>query len=216
MAEGTRLKIRAQDDEDIRTLSGLLQDSLVPLCDVAWLREEKRFVMVVNRFCWEMLPAEIRARGFSAPDSPDEIVAAKEEIKADSRDDDDDDVAFADVAPLPTFHRVNTGLCFDRVKSIQVKNVDLGQKDEILNLLTIAAIPGYITLYFSGGAAIRLVVSQIRCHMDDLSEPWPTLNQPRHDVEDQLADAAAGFTDHGQNDHGQNDHGLGARSPKEV
>ncbi len=202
MAESKRLKIRAHDAEDIHTLSGLLQDSLAPLCDVAYLREEKRFVLVVNRFCWEMLPSELRERGLSAPDTP--------EGQAEN-----DDVSFSDVDDLPTFHRVNTGLCFDKVKSVQVKDVDLNQKDEILNLLTIAAIPGYITLHFSGGAAIRLVVSQIRCHMDDISEPWPTLYQPRHDVNGKSGSESD--SEHSQGvKHSGAKHSGGTRSPEEA
>ncbi len=207
MTEGKRLKIRARDAEDIRTLSGLLQDSLAPLCDVAYLREEKRFVLVVNRFCWEMLPQELRERALSAPDTP--------EGQAEQ-----DDVSFEDVDDLPTFHRVNTGLCFDKVKSVQTKGVDLKNKDEILNLLTVAAIPGYITLHFSGGAAIRLVVSQIRCHMDDISEPWPTLYQPRHSLDDAAKEQdkdAASNTGHKENSgHEEGEHSEGTRSPEEA
>ncbi|MEH6632810.1 MAG: DUF2948 family protein [Halopseudomonas aestusnigri] len=207
MAESKRLKIRAHDAEDIRTLSGLLQDSLAPLCDVKYLREENRFVLVVNRFCWEMLPAELRERSLSAPDTP----AGQAE---------NDDVSFSDVDDLPTFHRVNTGLCFDKVKSVQVKDVDLSQKDEILNLLTVAAIPGYITLHFSGGAAIRLVVSKIRCHMDDISEPWPTLYQPRHEVDDTENKNEASNEDEkaspgDKKSHGD-EHSEGTRSPEEA
>ncbi|MFD2207749.1 DUF2948 family protein [Kiloniella antarctica] len=203
MAESKRLKIRAHDAEDIRTLSGLLQDSLAPLCDVTYLREQSRFVLVVNRFCWEMLPTEIRERALSAPDTP----AGQAE---------NDDVSFDDVEDLPTFHRVNTGLCFDKVKSVQVKDVDLSKKDEILNLLTVAAIPGYITLHFSGGAAIRLVVSQIRCHMDDISEPWPTLYQPRHDM-DGISDTDGKDDTSSKKDHSQDtEHSKGARSPEEA
>lgn len=48
-----QLKIKAQDSEDLAVLAGLLQDSLVPVRDMAFLPEEKRFVMVANRYRWE-------------------------------------------------------------------------------------------------------------------------------------------------------------------
>ncbi|WP_343560072.1 DUF2948 family protein [Kiloniella sp. b19] len=161
------LKIRVGDHEDLRSMASLLQDALVPLRDVAWLPTERRFVMVVNRFCWEKLPAEIRERASTAPDQGGE------------------DASFTDVEDLPNFYRVNTGICFDRVVGVQAKDIDLSDKDQILNLLTIASDPdskSTVVLHFSGGGAVRLKTSGIHCHLDDISEPWPSLNQPRHDV----------------------------------
>jgi hypothetical protein len=51
MAE--RLKLRAEDAEDLAVVSAVLQDALVPVAEMAYLPEERRFVLVVNRFCWE-------------------------------------------------------------------------------------------------------------------------------------------------------------------
>jgi Protein of unknown function (DUF2948) len=47
------LKLRAEDDEDLAVFSACLQDALAPVGDMAWLRDERRFVLVVNRFRWE-------------------------------------------------------------------------------------------------------------------------------------------------------------------
>ncbi len=51
--EHTPLKLRAHDAEDLGALAACLQDALVPLADVVYLKAEKRFVMVANRFMWE-------------------------------------------------------------------------------------------------------------------------------------------------------------------
>lgn len=51
MAE--RLKLRAEDEDDLRTLSVVLQDAVVALEDMVFLPEEHRFLLVANRFCWE-------------------------------------------------------------------------------------------------------------------------------------------------------------------
>ncbi|MFN4088860.1 MAG: DUF2948 family protein [Alphaproteobacteria bacterium] len=57
-----RLKLRAQDDEDLQILSACLQDALVPLGDMLYEPSAGRFAMVVNRFMWEA-PPERRADG---------------------------------------------------------------------------------------------------------------------------------------------------------
>jgi Protein of unknown function (DUF2948) len=47
------LKLRAEDGEDLAVVSAVLQDALVAVGEMAWLPEEKRFVLVANRFLWE-------------------------------------------------------------------------------------------------------------------------------------------------------------------
>lgn len=151
------VKLRAHDPLDMEVIASWLQDALVPLADVAYLPREKRFVMVANRFMWES------ARPEAAP---------TEEAAGDAR--------FADEGGGPTFQRVNCGICFDRVRSVRYRGLDPKNKDHILNLLTIEAEPRAVTLVFSGEAAIRLEVSAIACHLEDLGEPWPTRWLPEH------------------------------------
>jgi hypothetical protein len=43
------LKLRAADAEDVQVISAVLQDSITPVCDMAYLADEKRFVMVAQR-----------------------------------------------------------------------------------------------------------------------------------------------------------------------
>ena len=52
------LKLRAVDEEDLAVLSAILQDALVAVGDMAFLPEERRFVLVANRFRWERKPEE--------------------------------------------------------------------------------------------------------------------------------------------------------------
>ena len=49
----TLLKLKAGDAEDLETIAVLLQDSVVPMSEMAFKREEQRFAMVANRFRWE-------------------------------------------------------------------------------------------------------------------------------------------------------------------
>ena len=49
----TLLKLKARDTEDLETIAVLLQDSVVPMSEMAFKRKEQRFAMVANRFRWE-------------------------------------------------------------------------------------------------------------------------------------------------------------------
>jgi len=50
-----RLKLRARDLDDLAVISAMIQDALVPIADMDFLTEEKRFVLALNRFRWDQL-----------------------------------------------------------------------------------------------------------------------------------------------------------------
>lgn len=156
-----RLKLRARDREDLEVVSACLQDALVAPADVAYLRRERRFAMLVNRFRWEA-----RARNGDLPDTPP---PAPEEAG---------DARFEDAR---LYERVHCAVTFDRVRAVRYRGFRRGARGHVLNLLAIAPAAGGILLQFSGGAAIRLETRGIVCHMEDLGEPWPTRWRPHHD-----------------------------------
>ena len=90
------------------------------------------------------------------------------------------------------FERTLSGLCFDGVKSVQRRGFNPREVDRILSLLAIrvggsadpAAKPTAILLEFAGGSSVRLEVTDLLCHLDDLGEPWPTRWRPKHPVAD--------------------------------
>jgi len=47
------LKLRAEDAEDLLVISACLQDALVPVRDLAYIPEERTFLLIANRFRWE-------------------------------------------------------------------------------------------------------------------------------------------------------------------
>ena len=47
------LKLRAEDAEDLLIISACLQDALVPVRDLAYIPEERTFLLIANRFRWE-------------------------------------------------------------------------------------------------------------------------------------------------------------------
>lgn len=165
------LKLRAEDEEDLAVISACLQDALVPMSNIAYLKDEQRFVLVANRFRWECGCEEPKKAANPGGDSGVE----------------DDDARFADMeeGPEVPYERVNCGLCFEGVKAVRSRNLDIKRRDLILNLLAIEPEGEAITFFFSGGGAIRVEVDEISCRIEDICEPWPTRWRPDHPLDDE-------------------------------
>ena len=56
------LKLYGQSSADVEVISTYLQDAVAQLGDMAYLVDEKRFVLLANRFCWETEGAPMRVR----------------------------------------------------------------------------------------------------------------------------------------------------------
>ena len=174
MEEEAPLRLRAHDPQDMDVIAALLQDALVPRVDMAFLPEEKRFVMVANRFHWPKDQTQAGVR--QAPSRPEPTPEGE-------------DASFDDSENPPPFERVNSGVCFDKVQRVRFRGLSPDAKGEILSLLTITSDPRSITLLFAGDAAIHLEVEAVRCHLEDLGRPWPTRWRPEHALEDDDAPA---------------------------
>lgn len=86
----------------------------------------------------------------------------------------------ADLAGAKEHARTTTGVTFSKVVGVKRKGLDRRDGDGLLSLLTITAEPGALHLTFAGDAAIRLEVSGILCHLQDVGESWPTKWRPDH------------------------------------
>ncbi len=51
------LHLVAADAEDLKVLSALLQDAVLPVTEMGWTPKQRRFALLVNRFRWEDRPA---------------------------------------------------------------------------------------------------------------------------------------------------------------
>jgi hypothetical protein len=59
MAE--RLRLLAADEQDLETVSALMQDAAVPIAGIAYDRRARRLVIIANRFRWETrTPTRVR------------------------------------------------------------------------------------------------------------------------------------------------------------
>ena len=59
------LNLGAQEEEDLKVISALVQDSVFPVTEMRWQASRHRFALLVNRFRWEdRAAAERRGRDF--------------------------------------------------------------------------------------------------------------------------------------------------------
>lgn len=57
------LRLRAEDDADLKVISALVQDAVLPVSEMTWRASERRFALLLNRFRWEDAPrAQTRGR----------------------------------------------------------------------------------------------------------------------------------------------------------
>ena len=56
------LKLHAQSSDDIEILSALLQDALIAGADMVFDKAENTFMLVANRYCWELQDADQQMR----------------------------------------------------------------------------------------------------------------------------------------------------------
>jgi hypothetical protein len=158
------LKIIARDAEDLTVVSACLQDALIPLNEMRYLPQERRFIMVANRFRWERA-----SEGSAAPHNP----------TVDATFDSDEDFG--------ELQRVNTGICIDRVLAVRSRGIDQSKPDEFLSVLSLQFEDNKLSLLFAGGGTIQVDVEALALYMRDLGTAWPTQWQPEH-----TADKVAG------------------------
>lgn len=149
----TPIRMRAQDQEDLKVVSACLQDAIVPIGDMCYLPDEKRFVAVVSRFRWESCDRPREGLGPTAED--DELFP---------------------------FERVNCGVRFEGVSAVRTRGLDLKDRKQFLELLSVEAVEGGVALHFAGGGCIRLDAAPVCCLVEDLGEPWPTSCKPCHPI----------------------------------
>ena len=152
------LKIIARDAEDLAVVSACLQDALIPLNEMRYLPQERRFIMVANRFRWERAAQPTQDRAGSAG-------------KDASFDADDD---------FGNQQRTNAGICIDRVLSVRSRGVDRSRPDDFLALLSIQLDGNKLSFLFAGGGMIQVEIEALSLYLSDLGKAWPTQWQPDH------------------------------------
>ena len=56
------LRLIAFDASDLQVISTMVQDAISPVADVSWRSHERRFVLLLNRFRWEIPQSDVAER----------------------------------------------------------------------------------------------------------------------------------------------------------
>lgn len=149
-----RLNLFVQDGEDLQVVSAHLQDAIARIGDVTYLPGERRFVLMFNRFRWELVSDEDRGK---LPDQKFERVRTG--------------LHFDDVrsAKLQGISRANDNAVLELL-SLKFEEAE--------------APAGTLLLTFAGGGAIRLDVDCLEGQMRDISDPWPAAGLPQHALDE--------------------------------
>ncbi len=156
------LRLRAEDIEDITILSAYLQDAITMMGDIVYLRESRKFVMMLNRYVWEN----------RCPETGDILADRQGEATM-------------------ACGRIRTGLHFDDVTKVTSQNIITSRKDHPMELLSIETKMQdeknfLVDFIFAGNGVIRLECEMISAHMQDIGTPWPAKCHPKHEILDAL------------------------------
>lgn len=144
------LKLLALDAEDLAIIAAHLQDAVLTAGDMAYLKGERRFALVANRFDW----CEA-AKADSKSGKGDGFVRRRTGVRIER-------VMDAKVLGLdPT----------KKDTALSLLTVTFEPKTEP---------GGFVTLHFSGGGAVRLEVECIEAALEDLGAAWTTRRKPSH------------------------------------
>lgn len=148
------LRLLAETTDDLEVLSTLLQDAIIPGEDMFHDRGGRRFVMVVNRFCWDLPPVPGVTSQDGGPVYERRLCG----------------VQIHNVAAVR-----QTGMPADRraalLNLLAIRVTHDGGGTTRLECL------------FSGGAALQFDIDSLSVIAEDIDTGQPTPNRPVHDVD---------------------------------
>ncbi|MDA9649800.1 DUF2948 family protein [bacterium] len=151
-----KLLLLARDEGDVAVVSTLLQDAIIPGADMEFNRKTNQFIIVANRFCWEIQPLD----GVTSSDGKPiyerrlcgicirHVTAVQHHNWPDMRQDALFNLLALSYVDMAKNEGESVGLQFE----------------------------------FSGGSSLRLLTDDIDITLADLDVGYPTSLQPAHDV----------------------------------
>ena len=151
-----QLRLLARDKDDVAVLSALLQDAIIPGVDMEFTRKTNQFILVANRFCWEIPPLD----GVTSSDG--KLVHERRLCGICIR--------HVTLAQHHNWPDMRQDALFNL---LALRPVDMAEQvGEGVGL----------QFEFSSGSSLRLLTDEIDITLADLDAGNPTSFQPAHDV----------------------------------
>jgi hypothetical protein len=151
-----QLRLLARDEDDVAVVSALLQDAIIPGADMEFNRNTNQFILVANRFCWEIPPL-------------DGVTSSEGEPVHERR------LCGICIRHVPAVQHHNWPEMWQDAlfNLLALRPVDMAEE---------AGEGVGLQFEFSGGSSLRLLTDEIDITLADLDVGHPTSLQPAHDV----------------------------------
>ncbi len=149
-----KMQLMARDGDDIVVLSALLQDAIIPGADMVFERKLNEFVIVANRFCWEMEPANGVKSSDGKPVHERRLCGIR--------------IANVQAVRHHNWPKTRQDNLFNL---LALRHVDMEEQ---------VGDGAVLQFDFSGGSGLRLNVSDIDIVLSDLGAGHPTRLRPGH------------------------------------
>ena len=151
-----QLRLLAGDEDDVAVVSALLQDAIIPGADMEFNHKTNQFIIVANRFCWEIPPLDGVTSGDGKPVHERRLCG----------------ICIRHVTAAQHFNwpDMRQDVLFNLLA---------------LRLADMAKQPGEgvgLQFEFSGGSSLLLLTDEIDIMLADLDVGHPTSLKPVHDV----------------------------------
>ena len=152
--DSPKLRLLAHDGDDVGVISALLQDAIVPGSDMSFDRKLNEFVIVANRFCWELEPFANVKSSDGKPIYERRLCGLR-------------------IARVRSVQHYN----WPEMRQYELFNLlALG----LMDMAEQADDGAVIQFEFSGGSSLRLNVDEVDIVLADLDVGHPTSLQPTH------------------------------------
>lgn len=159
-----KLRLRAEDIEDLTILSAYLQDAITMMGDIVYQSKSRRFVMMLNRYVWENRCPET---GQVLPNMGIPCSRIRTGLY------------FDDVLGISS-QNISTTL---KDHPLELLAIEAWQRDDKTF---------HTDFIFSGKGVIRLECEMISVHMEDIGEAWPAKCHPKHAILNALQSDSTG------------------------
>ena len=149
-------RVRAEGVEDLEVIASMLQDAVIPISEVTYQFESGRFLLIAQRLCWERV-------GPIQPTTSDNSNMPKSGSVMDD-----------------SMQRIACAITVEGVEAVQVHNLDVMNRLQMLNFLTFRLNGEHLEFLFSGHKTIRLIVTRLSVFAEDIGQKWPTSQRPNH------------------------------------